>query len=77
MTAQLEHGIERFRRRAVREAGGQFVSPLLKLVLQVRQRLRRVSPLSGRLRRSADRRYRTTAAGFVGAPSTAALRRAL
>ena len=31
MTAQLQHGIERFRRRAVREVGGQFVPPLLKL----------------------------------------------
>jgi hypothetical protein len=45
MTAQLQHGIERFRRRAVRKAGGQVVPPLLKLVQQVRQRLHRVSPL--------------------------------
>jgi hypothetical protein len=45
MTAQLQHGIERFRRRAVREAGGQLVPPPLKLVQQVRQRLHRVSPL--------------------------------
>jgi hypothetical protein len=45
MTAQLQHGIERFRRRAVREAGRQFVPPIPKLVQQVGQRLRRVSPL--------------------------------
>jgi len=32
ITAQLQHGIERFRRCAVRETGGQFVPPLLKLV---------------------------------------------
>src|SRR6202789_3984779 len=45
MTAQLQHGIERFRRRAVREAGWQFVPPLLKLVQQAGQGLHRVSPL--------------------------------
>src|SRR5271168_3507582 len=45
MTSQLQHGIERFRRRAVCEAGGQVVPPLLKSVQQVRQRLHRVSPL--------------------------------
>jgi hypothetical protein len=46
MTAQFQHGIERFRRRAVREAGGQVVPPLLKLVQQVNQGLHRISPLS-------------------------------
>src|SRR5882757_7972846 len=50
LTAQLQHGIERFGRRAVCEAGGQIVPPLLKLVEQVRQYLRRVSP---RLRSTA------------------------
>src|SRR5208282_6097179 len=45
ITAQLQHGIERFGRRAVCEAGGQVVPPLLKPVQQVRQRLYRVSPL--------------------------------
>jgi hypothetical protein len=45
MTAQFQHGIKRFRRRAVREVGGQFIPPLLKLVEHVRERLHRVSPL--------------------------------
>ena len=45
MTAQLQHGIERFGRRNVCEASGQIVPPLLKPVQQVRQRLNRVSPL--------------------------------
>jgi Enoyl-(Acyl carrier protein) reductase len=45
ITAQFQHSIERFRRRAVCEAGGQVVPPLLKPVQQVRQRLHRVSPL--------------------------------
>ena len=44
MTAQLQHGVERFRCRAVRQAGGQVVPPLLKLIQHVRQRLHRVSP---------------------------------
>src|SRR5271168_4490421 len=39
ITAQLQHSIERFRRGAVCEAGGQVVPPLLKPVQQVRQRL--------------------------------------
>jgi hypothetical protein len=45
MTAQFQHGIERFRRRAVREAGWQSVAPRLKLVQQAGQGLHRVSPL--------------------------------
>ena len=45
ITAQFQHGIERFRRWAVCEAGGQVVPPLLKPVQQVRQRLHCVSPL--------------------------------
>jgi hypothetical protein len=45
MTAQLQHGIERFRRRAVCQAGGQVVPPLLKPAQQIRQRPHRVSPL--------------------------------
>jgi hypothetical protein len=44
MTAQLQHGIERFRCRAVCQAGWQVVPPFLKLVQHVRQRLYRVSP---------------------------------
>ena len=44
MTAQLQYGVERFRCRAVCEAGGQVVAPLLKLVQHVHQRLHRVSP---------------------------------
>jgi hypothetical protein len=44
MTAQFQHGVERFRCRAVFQAGGQVVPPLLKLVQHVRQRLHRVSP---------------------------------
>jgi hypothetical protein len=44
MTAQLQHGVERFRCRAVCQAGGQVVPPLLKLTQHVRQRLHRVSP---------------------------------
>ena len=72
MTAQLQHSNERFRRSAVRKAGGQFVPPLLKLVQQVRQRLHRVSPL---LRSTAPigrpaisdnhRRLRGTSAAFA------------
>jgi len=44
MTAQLQHDIERFRRRAAFQAGGQVVPPLLKLVQHVRQRLHSISP---------------------------------
>ena len=44
MTAQLQHGVERFRCRAVCQARGQVVPPLLKPVQHVRQRLHRVSP---------------------------------
>ena len=44
MTAQLQHGVERFRCRAVFQAGGQVVPPLLKLVQHVRQHLHSVSP---------------------------------
>ncbi len=44
MTAQLQHGVERFRGRAVCQAGGQVVPPLLKLVQHVRQRLHSVTP---------------------------------
>jgi hypothetical protein len=45
ITAEIQYGIERVRRRAVFEAGGQVVPPLLKLVQQARQCLNRVIPL--------------------------------
>jgi len=45
MTAPLQHGIERVRRRAVGEADRQFVPPRLKSVQPAGQRLRRVRPL--------------------------------
>jgi hypothetical protein len=44
-TAQLQHGIERFRGSTVCKAGRQVVPPLLKLIHVVCQRLHRVSPL--------------------------------
>jgi hypothetical protein len=44
MTAQFQHGIERLRRRAVREAGRQVVPPLLQLVQQACQCFDCVSP---------------------------------
>ena len=44
MTAQLQHGVEGFRCRAVCQAGGQVVPPLLKPGQHVGQRLHRVSP---------------------------------
>ena len=77
MTAQLQHGIKRFRRRAVREAGGQFVPPLLKLVQQVRQRLHRVSPLLWSAAPIGRPANRITTGGFAGASAAFALRRAL
>ena len=74
MTAQLlQCGVERFRCRAVcQEAGGEVVAPRLKLVQHVHRRLFCTASAhrSGRLRRSAVRRYRTTT-GFVGAAAAA------
>jgi hypothetical protein len=45
ITAQLQHGIERFRRRTVCEAGGQILASLLKSAQQARQRLNCIRPL--------------------------------
>ena len=77
MTAQLQHGIERFRRRAVCEAGGQVVPPLLKPVQQVRQRLHRVSPLLRSTAPIGRPAVSDNHGGFVGAAAAVALRRAL
>jgi hypothetical protein len=74
MTAQLQHGIERFRRRGVREAGWQFVAPRLKLVQQAGRGLHRVSPL---LWSTADRPASGIGIITDGFAGTVALRRAL
>ena len=77
MTAQLQHGVERVRSRAVCQPGGQVVPPLLKPVQPVRQRLHRDSPPFRSTAPIGRPTVSDTTGGFVGAAAAVTLRRAL
>jgi hypothetical protein len=77
MAAQLQHGVKRFRRRAVfRARAGCPATPETGPAC-LRQRLHSVSPPFRSTAPIGRRRYRTITGGFVVAAAAVTLRRGL